>query len=61
MNVTIHSIDGQEEAFQITTCVKQGCVIAPTLFSLFISVTLHLIEGQLKEGKQNKGGQQKRY
>lgn len=50
MNATVLSNEGQGESFQITTGVKQGCVIAPTLFSLFISAILHLVKGYLPSG-----------
>ncbi|PFX18122.1 LINE-1 retrotransposable element ORF2 protein [Stylophora pistillata] len=37
-------IDGEStESFVVKTGVKQGCVIAPTLFSIFISAVLHLV------------------
>ena len=38
------------EAFEVRTGVKQGCVIAPTLFSIFISVIFHLIQDRLPDG-----------
>lgn len=39
-----------KKSFQITTGIKQGYVIAPTLFSLFIIATLHLVEEYLLSG-----------
>ena len=38
------------EAFEVRTGVKQGCVIAPTLFSIFISAIFHLIQDRLPHG-----------
>ena len=38
------------EAFEVRTGVKQGCVIAPTLFSIFISAIFHLIQDRLPDG-----------
>ena len=35
------------ESFEVRTGVKQGCVIAPTLFSIFISAVLHLVSEKL--------------
>ncbi|KAL2088694.1 hypothetical protein ACEWY4_015593 [Coilia grayii] len=43
MTVTVVGNSGCETApFKVHTGVKQGCVIAPTLFSIFISTILHL-------------------
>lgn len=43
---------GEKESvpFKVHTGVKQGCVIAPTLFSIFISAILHLMGKHLPEG-----------
>lgn len=38
------------ENFEISAGVKQGCVIAPTLFSIFVGTILHLVEGKLPKG-----------
>ena len=38
------------EAFEVQTGVKQGCVIAPTLFSIFISAIFHLFQDRLPDG-----------
>ena len=38
------------EPFEVRTGVKQGCVIAPTLFSIFISTVSQLIKDKLLEG-----------
>ncbi|PFX13645.1 LINE-1 retrotransposable element ORF2 protein [Stylophora pistillata] len=44
-------IDGEStESFVVKTGVKQGCVIAPTLFSIFISAVLHLVSEKLPRG-----------
>lgn len=34
------------EPFLVTTRVKQGCVIVPTLFSIYIAAVLHLAPGE---------------
>ena len=36
--------------FKVDTGVKQGCIIAPTLFAIYISVILHLTSQNLPEG-----------
>ena len=38
------------EPFKVKSGVKQGCVAAPTLFSIFIGVVLHLIHDKLPPG-----------
>lgn len=44
-------IDGEStESFVVKTGVKQGCVIAPTLFLIFISAVLHLVSEKLPRG-----------
>ena len=44
-------IDGEAtESFEVKTGVKQGCVIAPTLFSIFISAVLYLVTERLPRG-----------
>ncbi len=44
-------IDGETtESFKVETAVKQECVLAPTLFSIFISVTLYLVTLRLPHG-----------
>lgn len=50
MNKTVLGNKGQGEFFQITTGIKQGSVIVPTLFFLFIGATLHIVEGHLPPG-----------
>ncbi|XP_010792429.1 RNA binding protein fox-1 homolog 3-like [Notothenia coriiceps] len=43
MSATVLSGSGDEtEPFRVDTGVKQGCVIAPTLFSIFVAAILHL-------------------
>ncbi|XP_076045668.1 uncharacterized protein LOC143027905 [Oratosquilla oratoria] len=36
--------------FKVTSGVKQGCVIAPTLFTIFIAAILHIIRDDLPPG-----------
>ena len=44
-------IDGEStESFEVKTGVKQGCVTAQTLFSIFISAVLHLTSEKLPRG-----------
>ena len=51
MSATVLSGSGDEtEPFQVDTGVKQGCVIAPTLFSIFIAAILHLTSKLLPQG-----------
>ena len=51
MSATVLSGGGNEtEPFGVHTGVKQGCVIAPTLFSIFISAILHLVGQHLPDG-----------
>ena len=40
----------QSEPFIINTCVKQGCVIAPTLFSIFLAAFLSHAKIDLAKG-----------
>ncbi|XP_076049524.1 uncharacterized protein LOC143030251 [Oratosquilla oratoria] len=40
------------DPIEVRTGVKQGCVIAPTLFSLFLAAILHIIEDDLPLGVQ---------
>lgn len=37
------------EPFTVETGVQQGCIIAPTLFSVFITAILHLIGKDLPQ------------
>ena len=41
---------GSSEPFKVTSGVKQGCVIAPTLFTIFIASVLHIIRDDLPPG-----------
>ena len=38
------------ENFEVKTGVKLGCVIAPTLFSIFISAVAHFVPEKLARG-----------
>lgn len=45
-------IDGEStENIEVRTGVKEGCVIAPRLFSIFISAGLHLVLEKFPRGK----------
>ena len=50
MSVTVIANGNTTQPFKVTSGVKQGCVIAPTLFSVFIAVVLELIGDQLPQG-----------
>lgn len=51
MSATVLSGSGDEtEPFRVDTGVKQGCVIAPTLFSIFIAAILHFTGKHLPQG-----------
>ena len=50
MNATVLTNHGFGEAFKMTTDVKQGCVIAPTLFSMFLGTVLYLVRENLPPG-----------
>ena len=51
MTATVVGNGGIETApFKVDTGVKQGCIIAPTLFAIFISTILHLTSQNLPEG-----------
>ena len=44
-------VDGDyTKEFDVRTGVKQGCVIAPTLFSIFLSAVLHLVRERMPAG-----------
>jgi hypothetical protein len=50
MNASV-LIDGQSsEPFKVNTGVKQGCVIAPTLFSIYLYAVLHIVKEELPQG-----------
>ena len=36
----VHNYDQVSESFSVTSGVKQGCVLVPTLFSIFLSAML---------------------
>ncbi|KAJ8398995.1 hypothetical protein AAFF_G00416620 [Aldrovandia affinis] len=51
MTATIVGNGGSETApFRVDTGVKQGCIIASTLFAIFIAAILHLTSQNLPEG-----------
>ena len=44
-------VDGEfTEDFEVKTGVKQGCVMAPTLFSIFLTAVLHLVRQNMPAG-----------
>ncbi|XP_063052390.1 cadherin-related family member 5 [Engraulis encrasicolus] len=50
MSATVLTGFGDDtDPFHVDTGVKQGCVIAPSLFSIFIAGILHLTENQLPQ------------
>jgi hypothetical protein len=42
MNVTVREGSDRSKPFGVTSGTKQGCVLAPTLFSIFFSLMLHV-------------------
>lgn len=55
MLATALSGSGDEtEPFRVDTGIQQVCVIAPTLFSIFIAATLHLTSKHLPQGVEIK-------
>jgi exonuclease III len=42
MKATVREGSGKSEPFNVTSGTKQGCVLAPTLFSIFFSLMLHV-------------------
>nr|XP_023656104.1 uncharacterized protein LOC111837887 [Paramormyrops kingsleyae] len=51
MSATVLSNGGStSEPFSVKTGVKQGCIIAPNLFAIFIAAILHLIGQELPQG-----------
>ena len=52
MQAVILNNDDMTEPVHIRTGVKQGCVIAPTLFSIFLTAMLHLTTENIPNGIQ---------
>nr|AOE48155.1 hypothetical protein [Eumigus monticolus] len=52
VTATVISNDAAGDPFHINTGVKQGCVIAPTLFSLYVATVMQLIKDDLPSGIQ---------
>ena len=50
MRTTVKIGNEQSDPFQVKSGAKQGCVIAPTLFSMFISTITHIIKDDLPQG-----------
>uniref|UniRef100_A0A803T403 Reverse transcriptase domain-containing protein n=1 Tax=Anolis carolinensis TaxID=28377 RepID=A0A803T403_ANOCA len=50
MATVLDSNGSQSDPFKVESGVKLGCVIAPTLFSIFIAMILHLVNGKLPTG-----------
>ncbi|XP_061142364.1 uncharacterized protein LOC133159416, partial [Syngnathus typhle] len=50
MTATVLNNSSLTEPLTVETGVKQGCIIAPTLFSVFIAAILHLINKELPHG-----------
>ena len=50
MSVTLTANGKTADPFRVKSGVKQGCVVAPTLFSVFIAAIMHLIKDQLPAG-----------
>uniref|UniRef100_A0A803TLC0 C2H2-type domain-containing protein n=1 Tax=Anolis carolinensis TaxID=28377 RepID=A0A803TLC0_ANOCA len=50
MATVLDSNGSQSDPFKVESGVKQGCVIGPTLFSIFIAMILHLVDGKLPTG-----------
>ncbi|XP_029643433.1 secreted RxLR effector protein 78-like [Octopus sinensis] len=44
MHARVQTDGGSSEPFKVTSGVKQGCIIAPTLFTIFIVTVLHIIQ-----------------
>jgi len=47
MTATVLVNKGDSNPFNVTTGVKQGCLKAPTLFSIFIAVVLHIVHPRI--------------
>ena len=50
MKATVREGSGKSPPFVVTSGTKQGCVIAPTLFSIFFSMMLHVAFKDSKDG-----------
>ena len=50
MFATIMVDNGNCEPFQVKSGVKQGCIIAPILFIIFVAAITHLINNDLSPG-----------
>ena len=50
MKVTVREGSEKAEPFIVTSGTKQGCVLAPTLFSIFFSLMLFIAFDNVKEG-----------
>ena len=50
MSATVLNSGFESEPFIVETGVKQGCIIAPTLFTIFIAAILHLTGQELPQG-----------
>ena len=50
MSATVLIDTSETEAFEVKTGVKHSCVIAPTLFSIFIAAITHLVKNKLPSG-----------
>ena len=43
MNASVSAAGEVSEPFSVLAGVKQGCVLAPVLFNLFVSAVLHVV------------------
>jgi hypothetical protein len=50
MKVTVQYEGSSSDAFNIHSGVKQGCVLAPTLFGIFVAVMLKRAFGSSTDG-----------
>ena len=50
MKATVREGSDSSPAFDVTTGTKQGCVLAPTLFSIFFSLMLHVAFKDVTDG-----------
>ena len=54
MEVTVKEGSERSSAFGVTSGTKQGCVLAPTLFSIFFSLMLHVAFKDATDGVEIK-------